>query len=540
MARYQQVTAPETTSKPPARYEGVVCATGAVTLALEVLASRIMTPYFGVSLYIWTGILSITLIFLACGYYLGGRVAARSSPARLHALFLAMPMVSAWAVLLACMLYPWTFPRLATQSLILGSFLAGTILLATPLVALSALNPFLIAMKKHSVPDGDAGAGRVFFVSTLGSVGGVLLTAFVFIPNVTNFTAMLCLGLSLSGMALSLMGLAHDLSPRAQRLLLGGSVTVAVLLLGMLVGKTAVLRLMAESAHIQSRFVIRAEYTSIFGNVKVVQVAADDEEPFLALLQDGLMQNRTTLQGTSLSPYTYALDTLARGFAPSVRQALVLGLGAGSVPGSLARDGVQVTVVEINPLIPQVAAQFFAFRPQNIRLHIEDARTFVHRCHATFDVVIVDLFQGDSTPDYLLTQEFFRDVRQCAQRDGIMVMNTFTDEQSHGPMRRLLATIATAFPYVFEFRSPHGNAYLVANASGVLPTSLRPRPDTPTSLLTALNDTLTAVTRFTPAILADYAPIADDHNVFSVLFAPMDMEQRRLAARLLPFHLLVN
>ncbi|MGH8699710.1 MAG: fused MFS/spermidine synthase, partial [Burkholderiales bacterium] len=48
---------------------------GAAVLALELLASRIMTPYFGVSLYIWTGILSITLVALALGYWAGGRLA---------------------------------------------------------------------------------------------------------------------------------------------------------------------------------------------------------------------------------------------------------------------------------------------------------------------------------------------------------------------------------------------------------------------------------------------------------------------------------
>ena len=53
------------------RYEAFIFVTGAVTLSLEVLASRIMTPYFGVSLFIWSGILSITLTFLAAGYYFG-------------------------------------------------------------------------------------------------------------------------------------------------------------------------------------------------------------------------------------------------------------------------------------------------------------------------------------------------------------------------------------------------------------------------------------------------------------------------------------
>src|SRR4030042_3143265 len=77
MAKKKKIT-PE--SGAPIRlkqYEVLIFITGAVTLSLEVLASRIMTPYFGVSLYIWAGILSITLIFLALGYRLGGQMSQR-------------------------------------------------------------------------------------------------------------------------------------------------------------------------------------------------------------------------------------------------------------------------------------------------------------------------------------------------------------------------------------------------------------------------------------------------------------------------------
>ena len=127
------------------RYEALIFATGAVTLSLEVLASRIMTPYFGVSLYIWAGILSITLTFLAVGYYLGGRISQRFEGEGLEALFLAAPAVSALSIALASALYPILFPLLSNVDLILGSFIGGFILLAFPLMALSAMNPMLIA-----------------------------------------------------------------------------------------------------------------------------------------------------------------------------------------------------------------------------------------------------------------------------------------------------------------------------------------------------------------------------------------------------------
>ena len=123
------------------QYEFLVFLTGSVTLSLEVLASRIMTPFFGVSLYIWSGILSITLVFLALGYRLGGNVAAKKSKSTIEYLFLATPIASALAIAISAVLYPFSFPWLSQTNLIFGSFVGATLLLALPLIALSAMNP---------------------------------------------------------------------------------------------------------------------------------------------------------------------------------------------------------------------------------------------------------------------------------------------------------------------------------------------------------------------------------------------------------------
>jgi hypothetical protein len=131
-------------------YLAFIFLTGATTLSLELLASRIMTPYFGVSLYIWTGILSITLIALSLGYYIGGRLTgndAAKDTGRIEYLFLLMPALSALAIALSCWLYPGTFADIASFSLVLGSFFACILLIFFPLIAVSAMNPLLIAME---------------------------------------------------------------------------------------------------------------------------------------------------------------------------------------------------------------------------------------------------------------------------------------------------------------------------------------------------------------------------------------------------------
>jgi predicted membrane-bound spermidine synthase len=91
-------------------YYLIIFITGAGTLALEVLASRVLTPYFGVSLYIWSSILSITLTFLAVGYYAGGWLARRLANDKLPTAFFCAPALSALATVAACLIYPWLFP----------------------------------------------------------------------------------------------------------------------------------------------------------------------------------------------------------------------------------------------------------------------------------------------------------------------------------------------------------------------------------------------------------------------------------------------
>src|SRR5688572_4105325 len=185
-------------------FYAILFVSGGAVLALELLASRVMTPYFGVSLYIWTGILSITLVALALGYWGGGRIAASrraaGNVARLTQFYTLMPAIGAFAIVAACLVYPYLFPGLAAGDLVAGAFAACVVLLLVPLIAASAMNPLLVAvlLARGGGRTGDAGTGTVLFVSTLGSVAGVLVTAFGLIPHVSNFTALLAVALMLA------------------------------------------------------------------------------------------------------------------------------------------------------------------------------------------------------------------------------------------------------------------------------------------------------------------------------------------------------
>ncbi len=533
---------PVPASRPRRRFEVLVFFTGAVTLALEVLAARIMTPYFGVSLFVWAGVLAVTLVFLAVGYDLGGRLARGRAPVSLIALLLLGPLLAALCLILAAFCYPVVFPLLGGINLVVASFLGCLMLLAVPLVALAALNPLLIALGRGQREEGDGGAGRVFFISTLGSVAGVMVTAFVVIPHLSNWRALVYVGLALSLTVAGFAGGAGEL-PRSERRRLAGLAGGTAMLAGLLLqGQGFYFTMLGHTQLPATRVEVLGEYRSVFGTIKVVRWH-NQADAGLYYLQDGILQNAVSETGEALD-HTPALLRLVGAYASQAREILVLGLGAGLIPQKLRGQDRRVTVVEINPQSVRAAQDFFGFQPDGVALHQEDARTFMRRHPRTFDLIVVDLFQGDGTPDYLLTREFFRDVGAGLRAGGVVVFNAFFDPVREEVNRQFLATLGSAFPEVVELRAPSSsgrvqNAHIVAAASPLDPGAAHRAAAPAGSQPVKDNHTLLSARRVSRQELEGVEPVSDQHNIFSLLMAASQIRYRSQFNQL-PWHLLVN
>ena len=530
----------------------IIFVSGGAILALELLASRVMTPYFGVSLYIWTGILSITLVALALGYAAGGRLAAHLSAgdravARLTRSFALMPAIAAFGIVAACLAYPFLFSPFAKWGLVGGAFLAAIVLLFVPLVAASAMNPLLVAIfvergKKNVAAD--AGAGHVFFVSTLGSVVGVVATAFVLIPYLTNFAALLVVAIVLAVLSLA----AAIFTPRqvTGRVTVGLIAGVAGLIAGaLLAGADSYTGRQGPHAHGGVRWRVEAVQSSLFGTVKVLRTEAPAGSRFLrTYFHDGLTQNTVDSDNRSVSFYTYALEALGRAYQPQMHGALVLGLGAGMVPMRLAELGVPVEVVDIDPVAPRIARQYFGFRPDKAVVHQADARTFVERCSGNYDLAIVDLFQGDGTPDYLVTREFFAALRSCLAKGGVAVFNTFADVTKPERYAHFLVTLRTELPHFVMYRpkspSVHVNSFIVASAEPLRPPARVTFDYLPDQHQQAMWDMLSAPTPLTPTHFTGGQIVTDARNPAAHDFAQTQIAYRKSVVETTPPAMLLN
>lgn len=538
----------------------IIFVTGAVTLALELLASRIMTPYFGVSLYIWTGILSITLLSLALGYYWGGWLAARAAPRddypqRLRYLFLTMPAVSAISIGVACLVYPATFFKLAGASLVWGSFAACLILLFVPLITLSAMNPLLIALRASGAARGDGGSGRVFFISTVGSVLGVWITAFLFIPNLANFISVLMLGALLALIALLAGVFAQHLDGAWRRRLAVTAVTGLVVCGGTLAGHALTFDAKRAIAFGDSTWTVEQEYLSLYGNIKVLgrtrnmppgAGAPGRHDRQIIYYQDGMVHGVINPHGESQVIYSYALEGMTSAFLSPGDRVLVLGLAGGVMPMRLARQGMNVEAVDINPASIRAAEEYFGYDTRVVTTHVQDARSFVKNCTQRYDAVVVDLFTGDGIPEYLLTRDFFADMRGCMHDDAVVTINAFSVPEHFSVSYHMFRTLSSVFDRLLVFhddvmnREEPMHLFLIASNRAALGNMTISVGGVPPWLLQELRRIFAAPRPLDETRLAQAIAVTDERNIFPLLNRDIYMAYRHKLLEVIPPAYLVN
>ena len=210
------------------------------------------------------------------------------------------------------------------------------------------------------------------------------------------------------------------------------------------------------------------------------------------------------------------------------------------VPRDLSKQGVSVTTVDINKDALQAAVRFFGFDPTGIDIQWEDARTFVRRCRGEFDVVIVDVFQGDYAPEHLFSEQFFRDVARCLTREGVLVMNALFETSSDVAVRTLLATVHAALGSVVTYRLPGANGFIVATSHE--PATVR-RFDVD-GVPPPIRALVSAAAESGVVVSADSVrgiqPLTDDGNVVNVLFVDSHVAQRLRVTKSLPPNVLLN
>ncbi|MEW5802882.1 MAG: fused MFS/spermidine synthase [bacterium] len=432
--------------------------TGAAVMMIELLGTRIISPYFGVSLYVWTSLITVTLLALAGGYWWGGYIADRKRTAS----FLYFLIFLAGAFLLFVPVLKKTFLVLSSHlGLRFGSLAGSFLLFFLPLFLLGAVTPYLVKLYARDMRTIGKVVGNLYAISTAGSFAGTILSGFVFIPHFKNESILFFISAALIVLCLVYWLFFLDKGHSCIWLFVTALVLLPVLFIQKPFSKQEI-----DSVFKGASFHLVTEKNSAYGQIKVFDV----NNRIRVLILDGLTQNAVDqMSGLSVHEYTYALPLIARSYNPEGKTALAIGLGAGTIPSELRRNHFTVDCVEINPVMVTVAQNYFGFNPDDVNLSKQDARFFVRNCRKKYDMIFLDAFNGDSVPEHLLTLEMFRDLKRLMNPDGVLCINFFGSlarKHSFGT-RSLAKTLKQVFAQVVAFTNlpPEeigGNIYFLA------------------------------------------------------------------------------
>ncbi|MHC1743447.1 MAG: fused MFS/spermidine synthase [Syntrophobacteraceae bacterium] len=448
--------------------ELIVFACGAAVMILEMVGARIVAPYLGSSIVVWTALIGTILASLSVGYWWGGKIADRKPNAKAFSIILLLSGVSVALLALAkaMILDFWDVAALPVQ---LGATAFNLALFAPSTVCLGMVSPYAVRLKLSSVEQAGSTAGRLYAISTFGSIMGTFVAGFYLIATFGS-TAIL-LGLSLSLVLLSILASEANRKRKASVLL------VPVLFF--------ILCSVYEEQLSRSGFY---DLDTSYNRVLVFQSKDDrTDRPTRAMATTPrYVHSSMYLDDPQKLVLRYTrFFTLAEYWRPRMTRALVLGGGAYSFPRYLLSRHPQLhmDVVELDPGVTDIARRFFHLEDMpGLRIHHEDARTFINRDQEPYDVIFMDVFNSQySVPFHLTTLETVTRLHGLLKEDGIVIMNAISAIE--GPLGRFLRAEAATYRAVFKqvhlyplFAAADGarkqNVLLVATKSeDELPTS---------------------------------------------------------------------
>lgn len=153
--------------------EVTVFVSGGVLLALEIIASRVLAPYFGNSIYVWGSLIGVFLTALSVGYAVGGRIADRFPS---HGLFSGIVFLAGLLTVPIPILATPVLDAIARADLgpQLNPLVGSMALFVVPSIVMGMVSPFAVRLRAQAVATVGRTAGALYAISTVGSITGTL------------------------------------------------------------------------------------------------------------------------------------------------------------------------------------------------------------------------------------------------------------------------------------------------------------------------------------------------------------------------------
>jgi spermidine synthase len=394
---------------------------GATVMGTELLGAKMLAPFFGSSLYVWSSVMAITLGGLAAGYFFGGRLSTKENS---ESILYKVLLVAALFTVLMPFTSQLALSLFGLRSLLPAVVASSLLILFPPVFLMGAVSPLIIGNISKNGNDSGKAAGTVYAISTVGGIIATFLFGFYIIP-----TFGLTLPAIVSGLILGILPCWSLVKKKDNNSLILSAVIVCM---------SGFQLFSQELSSGNKHLKVVYEKEGLLGQIKVVDYNNDyyyEDSTLVGQKSRWLFVNRISqtkdnpyaneqLGEEKYFTYVYNFTKLLKSLPSTNTNVLLLGLGGGSIAKHLTRNGYNVEVCELDERIEYVARNYFAL-PESVEVTIDDARHFIKTTTDKYDVIIYDTFKGEETPNHMVTLESLEEVKKILNPNGLLLINSF-------------------------------------------------------------------------------------------------------------------
>lgn len=412
---------------------------GAAVMAIELGGAKLIAPFYGTSLYVWSSVLAVTLGGLTIGYYSGGQATKRYKPEKL--LLFEILIGAIWMLLMPYIALKF-MPLTEGLGVKFGGLTSAMMIIMPALVCMGMVSPTIIQLANKKVDDTGKTAGTVYAVSTVGGIFMTLLLGFYALPELG-----IRLSLWLSAVPLfvfAIIVLQHTFIKK-------GGIHIGLAFVGLF---TLLTSNTYNKPSADFSFLHKSE--GILGQVSVMENPIDKTTTYRHMFINHIAQTYVNVDSLSVSKWQYPHRFSAiASIKPRGSRALMIGLGGGSIAQEFLKLGFELDVVELDERIPKLAKRYFALDMPEENIYIDDGRRFIQQTNTVYDIVFIDVLTGENQPHHMFTKEAIATLINILKDDGIIMVNMqghVTGKKGRG-LRSVYKTLVTAGLDVGVFKS---------------------------------------------------------------------------------------
>ena len=385
---------------------------GALTMVLELIAARILSPYVGSSNLIWTTIIGIMLISMSIGYWFGGKIADKNKENDINILSNYL-LISAIATSIIPILEVEFIDALSSISnnLILVSIICATVTFGIPSFLLATVSPIAVKIKNNSMDRVGTTSGKISSLSTIGSIFGTFFAGFILIPNIG--VRNIILGCSILLWLIS----GYLFSKKNKKYYI-----VMLLELIVIVGLNLLGGILFNKEHPEIIKDVDSEYSRIW--VRKIQAG---EDTYKTLQVDTGLESYINQETGEMGARYLAYYDLFEYYDKEAEDALMIGGAAYTYPMHYLRkyENKKIDVVEIDEKMTKIAEDEFGLDKDNPNLGLitQDGRSYLNYNEKKYDAIFIDAFKGLNAPFELTTYEAMQKAYNSLEENGTVITN---------------------------------------------------------------------------------------------------------------------